>query len=163
MVTIHEFATLWQSEARATTKLIAALSEDVLEKKYIENTRTLGKLVNHIIHTIGEMGECFGLPVKERCGKPVTVSEMAAAYNCEAYGLLAAVQRTWKDESLKDELVMYGEKWTKGGALCALIMHQCHHRGQMTVLMRLAGLKVPGIYGPAQEEWTAMGMAAPME
>jgi hypothetical protein len=30
----------------------------------------------------------------------------------------------------------------------------------MTVLMRQAGLKVPGFYGPAQEEWSAMGMPA---
>jgi uncharacterized damage-inducible protein DinB len=37
-------------------------------------------------------------------------------------------------------------------------MHQCHHRGQMTVLMRQAGQKVPGIYGPAKEEWSSMGM-----
>ena len=28
------------------------------------------------------------------------------------------------------------------------------------VLMRQAGLKVPGVYGPAREEWAAMGMPA---
>jgi len=42
--------------------------------------------------------------------------------------------------------------------LVSLITHQAHHRGQMTVLMRQAGLKVPGVYGPAREEWAAMGM-----
>jgi uncharacterized damage-inducible protein DinB len=36
--------------------------------------------------------------------------------------------------------------------------HEIHHRGQMTVLMRQAGLKVPGVYGPSREEWTAYGM-----
>jgi uncharacterized damage-inducible protein DinB len=40
--------------------------------------------------------------------------------------------------------------------------HLIHHRGQLTVLMRQAGLKVPGVYGPAREEWAAMGMQ-PME
>jgi uncharacterized damage-inducible protein DinB len=30
----------------------------------------------------------------------------------------------------------------------------------MTVLMRQAGLRVPGVYGPAEEEWGEMGMAA---
>lgn len=163
MVTIHEFATLWQSETEATAKIIAALTDDILEKKYIENVRTLEQLANHIIHTIGEMGEHAGLPVRERNGKPATVKEMEEAYNCEAYDLLAAVQKTWRDESLTEEIMMYGEKWTKGKTLSALIMHQCHHRGQMTILMRLGGLKVPGIYGPSQEEWNAMGMAAPIE
>jgi uncharacterized damage-inducible protein DinB len=32
----------------------------------------------------------------------------------------------------------------------------------MTVLMRQAGLPVPGLYGPSKEEWAAMGMS-PME
>ncbi|MBI2416475.1 MAG: hypothetical protein HYV28_00920 [Ignavibacteriales bacterium] len=30
----------------------------------------------------------------------------------------------------------------------------------MTVLMRQAGLKVPGAYGPSREEWAAYGMPA---
>jgi len=37
-------------------------------------------------------------------------------------------------------------------------LHQTHHRAQMTVLMRQAGLKVPGVYGPSREEWSQMGM-----
>jgi uncharacterized damage-inducible protein DinB len=56
---------------------------------------------------------------------------------------------------------MYGQTWKKRDVLASLILHQAHHRGQMTVLMRQAGLAVPGIYGPAREEWAAMGMAAP--
>ena len=53
---------------------------------------------------------------------------------------------------------MYGETWKRGVALEMLIRHEAHHRGQMTVLMRQAGLPVHGVYGPSREEWTAMGM-----
>ena len=28
----------------------------------------------------------------------------------------------------------------------------------MTVLMRQAGVPVPGMYGPSKEEWAAMGL-----
>jgi hypothetical protein len=31
----------------------------------------------------------------------------------------------------------------------------------MTVLMRLAGLKIPGLYGPSKEEWSRYGMKEP--
>ena len=55
---------------------------------------------------------------------------------------------------------MYGETWKRGRTLGALVNHQIHHRGQMTVLMRQAGLEVPGVYGPAKEEWGAYGMPA---
>ena len=46
---------------------------------------------------------------------------------------------------------MYGQKWKKKFTLQALILHEIHHRGQITVLMRQAGLRVPGSYGPAKE------------
>ena len=67
----------------------------------------------------------------------------------------------WSDATLEVEDEMYGQKWPRGSTLQALIVHQAHHRGQMTVLMRQAGLKVPGVYGPAREEWTAYGMQPP--
>jgi len=37
-----------------------------------------------------------------------------------------------------------------------LIAHQGHHRAQMTVLMRQAGLKVPGVYGPSEADKAAI-------
>ena len=61
---------------------------------------------------------------------------------------------------LTEQIPMYGEQWPRGTTLLALILHQTHHRAQMTVLMRQAGLAVPGLYGPAREEWAAMGLPA---
>ena len=46
----------------------------------------------------------------------------------------------------------------RGQSLAALVGHQTHHRGQMAPLMRQAGLKVPGVYGPSKEEWVDYGM-----
>ena len=69
-----------------------------------------------------------------------------------------AVRAGWTDADLPGEIDMYGEKWPRGQTLQALIAHEAHHRGQMTVLMRQAGLAVPGVYGPAREEWAAYGM-----
>jgi uncharacterized damage-inducible protein DinB len=42
-----------------------------------------------------------------------------------------------------------------------LVRHEIHHRGQMTVLMRQARLKLPGIYGPSKEEWSKYGAQPP--
>ena len=56
---------------------------------------------------------------------------------------------------------MYGEPWQRALTLAILVAHQTHHRGQMTVLMRQAGLKVPGVYGPSKDEWAAMGASPP--
>ena len=55
---------------------------------------------------------------------------------------------------------MYGEKWSYAVILTVIVRHEIHHRAQMTVLMRQAGLKVPGIYGPSKEEWVNYNMPA---
>ena len=59
---------------------------------------------------------------------------------------------------LDDKVKMFGQVWKRSELLSSLVRHQVHHRGQMTILMRQAGLKVPGVYGPAREEWAKMGM-----
>jgi uncharacterized damage-inducible protein DinB len=73
-----------------------------------------------------------------------------------AASLLEQVSRNWTDETLQVEDEMYGEHWPRGLTLQALVFHEIHHRGAMTVLMRQAGLTVPGIYGPNREETERM-------
>ena len=85
---------------------------------------------------------------------------MVATYERSARSLGEAVGNQWTDEMLADKIPMFGEEWTRAQTLMALIAHQTHHRGQMTVLMRQAGLAVPGVYGPSREEWAAYGMPA---
>jgi uncharacterized damage-inducible protein DinB len=81
-----------------------------------------------------------------------------AAYDRASASVLEQVTQHWTDGMLEDTLEMYGDRWTRGNVLDALIRHEAHHRGQMTVLMRQAGLPVAGPYGPSREEWAAYGM-----
>ena len=89
-----------------------------------------------------------------------TLAEIVSVYERGAKLVGEAVAENWKDEELEEELPMYGQSWKKGIILHALLAHQIHHRGQMSVLMGQAGLRVPGVYGPAKEEWAEYGMAA---
>lgn len=67
----------------------------------------------------------------------------------------------WSDASLKDIHNVFGMDLPSEVSLPLIIKHLIHHRGQMTVLMRQAGLEVTGVYGPAREEWDAIGLEAP--
>ena len=91
---------------------------------------------------------------------PKTAAEIVAAYRAAAQAVVDAVSTAWSDVDLDGEIPLYGQRWKRGAVLSGLIRHEAHHRGQMTVLMRQAGLTVPGVYGPAKEEWAAYGMAA---
>jgi hypothetical protein len=50
-----------------------------------------------------------------------------------------------------DQVLAEGPRYTMiaDGALA----HLAHHRGQLTVYLRLNEAKVPAIYGPSADEW----------
>jgi len=157
--TIHDFLDRWKEETDATLKIFHNLTEESLQVA-IPGGRTLGRLANHIVETVTEMPYHLGLPIKEEYTTYNTVQELATHYKKYTTQLVAAIIGSWTDETLEEENVMYGMSWKKGFSLWVLLTHQAHHRGQMTVLMRMAGLKVPGVYGPSKEEWEAWGKEA---
>lgn len=61
-----------------------------------------------------------------------------------------------KDGQLVSEVTYFGRSLPMTTVLNGLIRHQIHHRGQMTILMRQAGVVMPGVYGPSQEETAAI-------
>ncbi len=89
----------------------------------------------------------------EHTPQPSSAQAIADAYERASQALLEAVLGQWTDASLQEQVNLYGEPWPNGVTLHILVNHEVHHRAQMTVLMRQAGLKVPGVYGPAKEEW----------
>ena len=159
--TIVDFTTDWKNESESTLKILKALTDASLSQKVTAEGRSLGFLGWHIVLTLGEMGGKAGLTLDapaEDSPAPTSASEIALAYEKAAKGLGENVQKKWDDKMLGELIEMYGEKWTRGQTLAGLIKHEVHHRAQMTVLMRQAGLKVPGVYGPSKEEWAQYGM-----
>ncbi len=123
---------------------------------------TLGNLAWHLVTTIDEMVGKAGLqfsPTSHETPEPDSAKEILRAYQFSSEALTNAVNEQWSDNTLQEEKDMYGESWSIATILKVLLTHQIHHRGQMTVLMRQAGLKVPGLYGPSREEWIALSKA----
>lgn len=159
--TINDFLKDWKNEKESTHKIFAALSDNSLSQKVHDGGRTLGFIAWHIVLTLGEMGSKAGLGINapsEHSPVPNSAREIAAAYANAAQSLSDELSKKWDDKMLSGEIEMYGEKWTRAQTLAALMKHEIHHRAQITVLMRQAGLKVPGVYGPAREEWAQYGM-----
>jgi uncharacterized damage-inducible protein DinB len=158
---ISKFKKDWKYESDGTIKMLENLTNESLNQKITPDGRSLGFLAWHLIQTIPEMLGNTGLKIDGPSPSedvPSTVKEIIEAYKKSSDSFIEQLDRSWKDETLLIQDEMYGEKWDRGLTLLYLMLHQTHHRGQMTVLMRQAGLKVTGIYGPAKEEWAAMGM-----
>jgi uncharacterized damage-inducible protein DinB len=162
--TIADLASAWEKESTTTQKLIDVLSDASLSQPIVEGHRTLGRITWHIVTTIPEMMERMGVSIKSVAPDDPIPGEAALirhSYASAAGELLEQIKTQWSDKTLLIEDDMYGEKWPRGLSVRALIDHQTHHRGQMTVLMRQAGLRVPGICGPSLEEWERFGIPPP--
>ena len=160
--TVAAFLEEWKDESAGTERILRTLTDASLGARIGPQERTLGRMAWHVVGTIPEMMNRTGLGLEALPEKPpAKAAAMADAYAAASAGLVAALQSKWKDATLAQVDDMYGQRWNRAFTLRCLISHQIHHRGQMTVLMRQAGLKVPGYYGPAREEWAAMGAPVP--
>lgn len=158
---LEDFINDWTQESESTLKVFNNLTDESLTKKVNENVRTAGRLAWHITTSMGEMAHRTGLTFKsvdENSPVPATAKEIVEAYKKDSNNLLTEIKEKWSDKDLFTEDDMYGEKWKRGTTLSVIISHQIHHRAQLTVVMRLNGLKVPGVFGPAKEEWANYGM-----
>jgi uncharacterized damage-inducible protein DinB len=161
---IAEFEGVWGHESGSTRKILQALTDASLSQAVGPQDRTLGRVAWHIVTSVSEMMERTGLKLKGPAPSaplPGSAQAILKGYEDLSASLVEEMKRNWTDASLLVEDDMYGEKWNRATTLAILIAHQTHHRGQMTVLMRQAGLKVPGVYGPAREEWAGMGAPPP--
>ena len=161
---IKDFEFSWGPEIEATQKVFKHLTDKSLSLEFSPNVRSPGRLAWHITQTIPEMMERTGLTLagpKPDDPIPSSAKAIFTAYNDAAISLLDQIKAQWTDATLEVEDEMYGERWKRGNTLTALINHQIHHRGELIVVMRLAGLAVPGIYGPTREEWAQFGMEPP--
>lgn len=160
---IEDFVNDWKSEASATLKIFSSISEEAKVKKAGENIRTLNRMAWHITQTLTEMPARAGILEYDSLENepiPNSFDEIINVYEKHSNELLRLVQKKWTDEGLTEEIQVYGQNWERRKILSILVLHQTHHRGQMTVLMRLEQLPVPGVYGPSKEEWSKYGMEA---
>jgi len=162
---LKDFINDWASESEFTLNIFSNLTDESLNKNVGDNVRTAGRLAWHITGAISELGHRMGLTfskIDQDSQNPSSAKEIVDEYKQASDGLIKEIQAKWNNDTLllEDVTVGPGEIWSRGKTLGALVTHQIHHRGQLTVVMRLNGLKVPGIYGPAREEWAQMGKPA---
>jgi uncharacterized damage-inducible protein DinB len=161
---IEDFRNHWQEEVEDTLKVIDTIPDTKLGQAVSPEHRDLRRLAAHLASSVVGLPAEMGLKVdgpQETDPPAATVKGLRDAYAGAAQSLLDAL-KGWTDADLELEDTMFGHMiWKRGYSLQALAMHQAHHRGQMTVLLRQAGLPVPDFYGPTKESWAKMGMPEP--
>jgi uncharacterized damage-inducible protein DinB len=130
-----------------------ALTDASLAVAASPGSRSIGGLAVHIVNcwpeALQEAGLGLAFPLLP---EDATAAQIAAGFK----GVTAAVQQqvagSWTDHTLAEPVEMWGMSWNKAKVLYEMLKHTIHHHGQLTALMRQAGLKVHGVYGPSFEE-----------
>lgn len=163
-VTISDFIKEWNKEAILTQKVLDGLTDDSLKQQVYPEGRTLGRILWHFTTSIPNYLNKFGVKmdqVDNAENVPKTAKEIAETFKRVSDQAAEAIEQQWTDDSLKQIQIAFGREETNASILMGLIKHIVHHRGQATILIRQAGLKPFGVYGPPKEDWIPLGMGNP--
>lgn len=152
--TVADFLLLWQDEANHSEQFLLALSDKSLDELLIPGQATLKQLAWHFIETPKEMLEHTGLNIKNDTHRESTntIKTLVEAHRQIVHSVAHQIQTHWHNKDLHHIDNIDGKEWSRSKTLATLIFRLIHYRGQMTVLMQIAKLKVPQIYGLVKEE-----------
>ena len=145
-------------EFATTMKVLRAYPEDKLAMKPAEKSRAAGELVGTFIREEyvcrGAMRGDLGLSDQPQ-NLPDSLQEMLNMFD-KIHTEVQEMVTQASDHELNRVIDFYGYKIRAIDALMAELHDQIHHRGQFSVYLRLAGARVPSIYGPTADEpaWT---------
>lgn len=150
-----------EQESAATIRLLERVPEDKLTWKPHAKSMSLGQLALHIAQVPGqltEMAKVDGIEVPEFTQPEATSRQQLLDTYRES---LSAAKAGWS--GLDESRLTAPWNVTKGDrvlmsvpriALLRMFMlnHSYHHRGQLTVYLRLLDVPLPSVYGPSADE-----------
>lgn len=151
-----------ERETANTRRLLAVIKNEHLAYKPHEKSMTLGELSSHIVGLHNWVNEALSVDVYDfhTMHKSFNATSVQELFDVLENGYADNVA---KIESMTDEELQ--RTWTlqagshviasmpKIGAYRFVIQnHLIHHRGQLTVYMRMLDIPLPGLYGPSADE-----------
>lgn len=152
-----------EQEAAATRKLLERLPPDRLTWTPHPKSQTLGQLAMHVASTPAIVTRMLAVDTLDastvdfRPAQPASVAEIRARFEASLEGAKATLSG-WGERDLKTVWRMQKDgkdlmAAPKGALLRMLVLnHHVHHRGQLTVYLRLLDVPLPSVYGPSADD-----------
>lgn len=163
---LETFLNIWDREAQSTLKLLRALPATKYDFRPDAGGRSLGELAWHLAE--GDAYMSFGIDTGRfsmdakppNIERPRAVEALAPGFE-QIHQEAVARLRKLKPEDLDRSIEFFGRPMPIRDILWGMIIfHGIHHRGQLSLMCRLAGGQAPGLYGPNREEVAAMRASA---
>jgi uncharacterized damage-inducible protein DinB len=158
MATAHdETLRTWDQEHALTAKVLRAAPPGKTGLRPHEKSKSLGELCWHLAEAERFFAtRCLGIEVPgenpvPKENPPATPAAMADAFDRSHAALRAACAAkpaAWFGEVID----FFATRMSRQAILDLMVRHEVHHRGQLTVYLRLAGAKVPSTYGGSADE-----------
>lgn len=163
MTSAKTFAAELKHEAASTEKMLSRVPLEKGSWKPDEKSMTLERLARHV----AEMSEWATITAnhdeldftKNTTPNPEmkTTEQLLAFFKEKNDAAIAALENMPEGDISKPWTLRSGEHiiftLPKGIVLRTMVMnHIVHHRGQLSVYLRLLGVPVPGMYGPSADE-----------
>ena len=157
---IKQFTSEFEAEISATRKCIERIPEKLYDWKPHEKSMTLG----YLTLLVAEIPKWITAMIKKReidfqnfeHVQPKTTIEMVSHFDDNVKGAKEAFRELSMEDLSKDFVLRNGDQILISSPLSenisSTLNHWVHHRGQMTVYMRLNDILVPSIYGPSADD-----------
>ena len=146
---------LLKKETATTLKVMRAFPEDSLAFKPHERSSSARDVMRTC--TFGlfliqsyVLGEKIDRSIFQTYA-PDRLSTLTTDFEKTAGSVVSRVERL-SDSDLNRSMEFAGRKMVADEFIVAMLLDQVHHRGQVTVYIRLAGGKVPSVYGPSADD-----------
>lgn len=156
---LQTFLSVWDEEAKKTEAMIRALPQGQYDFRPDAGGRSLGELAWHLAEVDAFMTYSIERGVFEMGAKPPglerprTIAELAPGFQRIHADAVERVRKLSAADLGRELMFFTGTPVTIRQILWTMLLHhQIHHRGQLSVLCRLAGGVAPAPYGPNREE-----------
>ena len=163
---LEMFLSAWDREAENTLTLLRALPATQYDFRPDAGGRSLGELAWHLAEgdayiSYGIENGKFAMEAKPpSIERPRSVEALAPGYDRIHREAVARIRKL-KPEDLDRSIPFFtGPSSIRDLLWNSIIAHGIHHRGQLSLMCRLAGGQTPGLYGPNREEVAAMRATA---
>jgi uncharacterized damage-inducible protein DinB len=156
---LQTFISTWDTEAKKTAAMLRALPEGQYDFRPDAGGRSLGELAWHLAEIEAYSGfgierGAFEIGVRPAgIERPRTIEALAPGYERIHADSMERIRKLTPADLDREVMFFTGSPMSIREILwSAVLHHQIHHRGQLSVLCRLAGGAAPGTYGPNREE-----------
>jgi uncharacterized damage-inducible protein DinB len=148
-------------EVAVTRRLLRSVPDDRLSWKPHERSRSIGQLAAHLIEIAGwtpHILDALRFDLEEAPGpapEPVSMSALVARFDEDAVRARSLLNRTDGELAAVWSLLRGGTEvfsMPRSAAFRTFVVaHLVHHRGQLSVYLRMNEIAVPPIYGPTAD------------